>query len=107
MIELISKDVITLDLASALQEVTLFFMRGAKCHKFFTDNLNGDMLQIESVSDSNHKEADTRLILHARHASVMRSNRELKQATFLSTRSSAGSKPHRYRWRMMASAVLV
>ena len=30
--------------------------------------------------------------------------RELKQATFL---SSAGSKPRRYRWRVMASAVLV
>ena len=28
--------------------------------------------------------------------------RELKQATFLSTRTSAGSKPRRYRWRMMA-----
>ena len=34
-------------------------------------------------------------------------NRELKQATFLSTRTSTGSKPRRYRWRMMASAVLV
>ena len=27
--------------------------------------------------------------------------RELKQATFLSTRTSTGSKPRRYRWRMM------
>ena len=27
---------------------------------------------------------------------------ELKQATFLSTRTSTGSKPRRYRWRMMA-----
>ena len=34
-------------------------------------------------------------------------NRQLKQATFLSTRTSTGSKPRRYRWRMMASAVLV
>ena len=33
--------------------------------------------------------------------------RELKQATFLSTRTSAGSKSRRYRWQMMASAVLV
>ena len=33
--------------------------------------------------------------------------RELKQATFLSTRAAAGSKFRRYRWRMMASAVLV
>ena len=33
--------------------------------------------------------------------------RELKQATFLSTRTSTGSKPRRYRWRMVASAVLV
>ena len=33
--------------------------------------------------------------------------RELKQATFLSARTSTGSKPRRYRWRMMASAVLV
>ena len=34
-------------------------------------------------------------------------NRELKQATFFSTRTAAGRKLHRYRWRMMASAVLV
>ena len=34
-------------------------------------------------------------------------NRELKQATFLSTRTPAGSKSNRYRWRMMMSAVLV
>ena len=36
-----------------------------------------------------------------------RGNGELKQATFLSTRTAAGSKLCRYRWRMMASAVLV
>ena len=35
------------------------------------------------------------------------SNSELKQATFLSTRTAAGSKLRRYRWRMLASAVLV
>ena len=34
-------------------------------------------------------------------------NSELKQATFLSTRTAAGSKLRRYKWRMMASAVLV
>ena len=33
--------------------------------------------------------------------------RELKQATFLLTRTSSGGKPRRYRWRMMASAVPV
>ena len=33
--------------------------------------------------------------------------RELKQATFLSTRTPTGSKSRRYRWRMMVSAVLV
>ena len=33
--------------------------------------------------------------------------RELKQATFLSTRTAAGSKLRHYRWLMMASAVLV
>ena len=33
--------------------------------------------------------------------------RELKQATFLSTQTAAGSKLRRYKWRMMASAVLV
>ena len=33
--------------------------------------------------------------------------REFKQATFLSTRTSAGNKLRRYRWRVMASAVLV
>ena len=35
------------------------------------------------------------------------SNRELGQETFLSARASARSKSRRYRWRMMASAVLV
>ena len=34
-------------------------------------------------------------------------SRELKQATFLSTRTSAGSKSRRYKWQMVASAVLV
>ena len=38
---------------------------------------------------------------------IFRLNRELKQATFLSTRTTTGSKPRRYRWRMIASAVLV
>ena len=33
--------------------------------------------------------------------------RELKQAMFLSTRTSTGSKSRRYRWRMMVSTVLV
>ena len=33
--------------------------------------------------------------------------RELKHATFLSTRTSTGSKPRPYRWRMIASAVVV
>ncbi len=38
--------------------------------------LNDNMLQIESVPElySNHEEADTRLILHAQHASTMHSN---------------------------------
>ena len=68
----------TLDLAPApaLQEVTMFFTHGAECHKFFTDNVNGNMLQIEPVPElySNHEEADTRLILHAQHASILQSN---------------------------------
>jgi hypothetical protein len=66
----------TLDLAQILQQVTLFFTHGAECHKFFADNLNGNVLQIESVPElySNHEEADTRLILHAQHASTMHSN---------------------------------
>ena len=34
-------------------------------------------------------------------------NRELKQATFLSTRTPTGNKSRRYRWRMIVSAVLV
>ena len=41
------------------------------------------------------------------NSKVLFVNRELKQATFLSTRTGAGSKLRRYRWRMMASAVLV
>ena len=48
-IEFIFKNMTTLDLAPALQEVTMFFTHGAKCHKFFTDNVNSNMLQIELV----------------------------------------------------------
>ena len=66
----------TLDLAPALQQVTLLFTHGAECHKFFADSSNGNMQRIESVPElySNHEEADTRLILHAQHASTMQSN---------------------------------
>ena len=41
-----------------------------------------------------------------RHLFAYRS-KKLKQVTYLSTRTPAGSKSSRYRWRMMASAVLV
>ena len=47
---------------------------------------------------------------HARTSKYLKQskqNRELKQATLLSTRTSAGSQSRRYRWRVMASAVLV
>ena len=66
----------TLDLASALQQVTLFFTHGAECHKFFADSSNGNMQRIESVPElySNHEEADTRLTLHDQHTSTMHSN---------------------------------
>ena len=76
LIEFIFQHMTTLDLAQTLQQVTLFFTHGAECHKFFADNLNGNVLQIESVPElySNHEEADTRLILHAQHASTMHSN---------------------------------
>ena len=76
LIEFIFQHMTTLDLAQTLQQVTLFFTHGAECHKFFADNLNGNVLQIESVPKlySNHEEADTRLILHAQHASTMHSN---------------------------------
>ena len=36
-----------------------------------------------------------------------RYNRELKQETFLSTRTPTENKSRRYRWRMIVSAVLV
>ena len=76
LIEFIFQHMTTLDLAPTLQQVTLFFTHGAKCHKFFADTLNDNMLQIETVPElySNHEEADTRLILHAQHASRMHSN---------------------------------
>ena len=76
LIEFIFQHMTTLDLAPALQQVTLFFTHGAECHKFFADSSNGKMQRIESVPElySNHEEADTRLILHAQHASTMHSN---------------------------------
>ena len=76
LIEFIFQHMTSLDLAPALQQVTLLFTHGAECHKFFADSSNGNMQRIESVPElySNHEEADTRLILHAQHASTMQSN---------------------------------
>ena len=53
----------------------MFFTHAAECHKFFTDNVNDNVLQIERVPElnSNHEEADTRLILHAQHACITHS----------------------------------
>ena len=51
--------------------------------------------------------SDTQLTKCIKARILNQLNRELKQVTFLSTRTSAGSKSRRYRWRMMASAVLI
>ena len=76
LIEFIYQHMTTFDLAPLLQHVTLFFTHGAECHKFFVDTLSDNMLKIESVPElhSNHEEPDTRLLLHAQHASTMHSS---------------------------------
>ena len=53
------------------KNATYFVTHGANCHRFFVDSDNKQ--KIESVPElySNHEEADTRLILHAHHASTM------------------------------------
>ncbi len=43
LIEFIFQPMTTLDLAQTLQQVTLFFTHGAECHKFFADNLRGNV----------------------------------------------------------------
>ena len=46
-------------------------------------------------------------VLRSEKVTIFAANRELKQATFLSTRTPTESKSRRYRWRMIVSAVLV
>ena len=45
-------------------------------------------------------------VIMAKTIRLIDNNRELKPATILLTRTPARSKSSRYRWRMMASAVL-
>ena len=69
-----------------------------------------ERLQAErTVSDNNENNDDPRQFdkVEEMTGTKIESNRELKQATFLSTRTAAGSKLRRYRWRVMASAALV
>ena len=71
MVEFVFRHLITLDLSSVLQHVTLFFTHGTECHKIFIDS-STNLLKIEDIPElhSNHEEADTRLLLHAQHASA-------------------------------------
>lgn len=57
------------DLAARLGSMEMFFTHGRQCHRFWVDG-NG-ILASTAVPEllNDHEEADTRMILHANHAS--------------------------------------
>ena len=61
-------------LSETLRGITVYMNHGEFCHQIYT-NVNGEV-QIEECPEliSNQEEADTRLLLHAKHASHRYSN---------------------------------
>lgn len=57
------------DLPERLGSIELFFAHGKQCHRFRVGS--DTLLEIDEISElqSDHEEADTRILLHAKHAS--------------------------------------
>eukprot|EP00794_Sanderia_malayensis_P001844 gene1844-2077_t len=70
LIEFIFKHLCTMQLQDKLHNISLYFSHGQRCHRFCVDEEN--MTKIEEVVElnSNQEEADTRLLLHAKNASI-------------------------------------
>ena len=70
LIEFVFNHLCTKQLQGKLHNLSFYFTHGQKCHRFFVDNAN--KARIEEVLElySDHEEADTRLLLHAKNAST-------------------------------------
>ena len=53
-----------------LCDLSLYFSHGQKCHRFYVDERNASRVEDIPELNSDHEEADTRLLLHAKHASI-------------------------------------
>ena len=66
LVEFIFKHLYTMQLEENLCDLSLYFSHGQKCHRFYVDKRNA--ARVEEIPElySDHEEADTRLLLHAR-----------------------------------------
>ena len=60
----------TFHLEENLCDLSLYFSHGQKCHRFYVDEWNAARVEDIPELHSDHEEIDTRLLLHAKHASI-------------------------------------
>ena len=70
LVEFIFKHLCTMRLEENLCDLSLYFSHGQKCHRFYVDERNASRVEDIPELNSDHEEADTRLLLHAKHASI-------------------------------------
>ena len=70
LVEYIFKHLCTMRLEENLCDLSLYFSHGQKCHRFYVDERNASRVEDIPELNSDHEEADTRLLLHAKHASI-------------------------------------
>lgn len=69
LVEFIFQHLASLNLTEEIRDITVFFTHGPDCHEFYVDCTNTLKVKVVQELFSNQEEADTRLILHANHAS--------------------------------------
>lgn len=78
LVEFIFQHLISLDLTDEICGIHMFFTHGPHCHKFFIDCNNTLRVNVVQELYSNQEEADTRLVLHAHHASAGHSSTTIR-----------------------------
>ncbi len=69
LVEFIFQHLTSLDLTEEIRGIHMFFTHGPDCHELYVDYNNALHVNVVQELFSNQEEADTRLILHAHHAS--------------------------------------
>ena len=59
-----------MQLQRELRNLSLYFTHGQRCHRFYVDEGNETGIEEVLELDSDHEEADTHLLLHAKNAST-------------------------------------